>query len=74
MADLVSQQSGAPTRKVFGSMLVAMGMVALNKSLPVLAPSVLAHPAVAPLYAELLTWAPMIVAASGYQLKEWGSA
>ena len=74
MAELVNQPNGAPTRKVFVTMLVAIGLVALNQSIPALIPGVLDHPAIAPLWAEIVKWAPMIVAASGYQAKEWGAS
>lgn len=71
MTTLVEQPNGAPTRKVFGMALVALGMVALNQTVPALIPDLIAHPAVAPLWAEIVKWAPMIVVAAGYQIKEW---
>ena len=71
MTELVNQPTGAPTRKVCGSFVVAIGFAFLTKSLPVLFPAILENPAIQPLYMELLTWIPLMVAAAGYSLKEW---
>lgn len=73
MSDLVNQPTGAPTRKVFGSFIVAVVGVFLNVTLPVLFPGLRDNPAFAPIYELFLVWAPLLVAAAGYQIKEWGT-
>lgn len=71
MTDLVSQPTGAPIRKVLVGFIWAFGLTFIMKSVPELIPEVLAHPAVTPLWDQLVTFAPIIAVAAGYQAKEW---
>lgn len=71
---LVDQPTGAPTRKTFSGFIAAIVLVFLGKTIPVIWPAVLEPSSpYAPLYSELMTWAPMLIPAIMYQLREWST-